>query len=309
MEEITLLHFLSRLLKNPMAQRTNICVGFEEWAQAAVFYALQSVSPSRITLESLEKKTSQLSLFSEKAGTFLLSRETLGKKEVDLLKKIEKNGSDSFVLFVPSIDKKWKEELSSFSFHYLQKMKPWELPTHAQKVIGLFFEEERLPAKEKAAVLLGDILLQKPLLFASEMEKYRCFSRDESFSEEQLYALFCHDRPVSLWKLFDAFLARDQKSMLDQLMQIEESKEMHPLQIIRSFRSQWEKLLLASESGEVPSFATQRQKLDSCRKRTFQEKRFILKQLLLYDKKLREGEADDQSSLLSLFVSFFHGCV
>jgi len=309
MEEISLLHVLSQLLKNPAAERLHIAIGFEEWAQTAVWYALQSVSPSRITLASLEKKQSQLSLFPEKTGTYVLVLEAVGKKEGELLKKIEKTGTDSLFLFVSSLDKRWKEELRSFSFLLLQKMKPWELPVHAQKVVRLFLEEQGLPLREKAVSLLGDILLQKPSLFSSEMEKYSCFSKDASFSEEQLSSLFCHDRPASLWKLFDAFLARDEKTMLDLLTQIEESGEMHPLQLLRAFRSQWEKLLLASERGEVSSFASQRQKMESCRKRPFQEKRFVLEQLLLYDKKLREGERDEQESLFPLFLSLFHGRV
>ena len=299
MEEKPLLHVIQQFSEKSFTQQKTICVGFEAWVEAACLYVMSSKSFKKSTLEALHKKKAELDFFRERDSFCVISLDALGKKEVDILKRIE----EPLCLFARTIDKKNKEELSQYTFIHPQKIKPWEVPTLALNVVRYFFEREKLALNDQAQRVLSEILVQKPSFFASEMEKYRCFSHSPHISENGLEELFCHEKSSSLWKLFDAFVVGDKKNTFSYLRALEEEDDVHPLQLLRFFRSQWEKLLLISESDEVPAYASQKQKLESFRRKSFHEKRYVLEQFLLYDKKLREGEVEETRSLIPLFIS------
>lgn len=305
MEENTIFQAVQYLCRPATSLSTTLFVAFEEWAQAACSYAAQKSFVT--TIEALVERHSffQMELFSS-PHLYFIPMDSFGKKEREKLTILQQQTKDTLLLFPKTADKKYTDGFVSFIF---PKCKPWELATMAQGVVRFLLAERQMPVVEKAVLLLAEGLLQQPGSFASEMEKYRCFSYETHVTDMEIEALLCGDKPVSLWKLFDAFVARDKKTLFQQIDLLEDTKEVHPLQLIRFFRSQWEKMLLLSESNEPLSFASQRQKRELFRKKTLEEKRYVLEHLLLYDKAFREGEVPEDGAFVPLFMKLLNGPV
>lgn len=302
MSESTVLSALKKNFYKQQPQKT-VCIAEDEFVRSLLLFGaveLTSLPVERTTFEQL-KQQQDAPMFScfiaKKQKLSFVETEQFGEKEWRVYQHLQKEAP---LLWLAS-----QSGLSTTNSCLLfPKLKPWERLDQAKEVLYFVLKEKAIPLSHKALGMLAQKVVAQPAFLATDIQKYCMYVSSGPLCDEDIEMLIDNEASSSLWTLFDAFVAKNKKIFFEQLSLIER-EESHPLQIIRFFQTQWEKLLLATEQNTAAKFKSQEKQQSFIRLLSMKERIHIVQQLLRYDIALRDGGISDAVSLVPFFAALF----
>lgn len=313
MTEQTIYSALKNVFTLDIPQRL-LCVGGEEWSRMLFLYGVEEqvrrttenktarVHFEKISFESLneEFQTPVLSFYAPmKASYYRIETAKFEQKEAELFQKAQVSDRSCLVWFTDTLI-----ESVAGSVH-LQKCKPWEKESLARDVVTLLLQMRQVASSPSVVLILANSALTNPAFFASDMEKYCHYAAEGIIQDSDIESLIGHDATPTSWSLLEAFLLRNKKAFFEGLSCVEEQGETHPLPLIRFFRSQLEKFILASESGISMPFKSQERQKEAVSEMSLEAKRILIHELLTIDSQLRDGTFDEKNSLVPFFLTLW----
>lgn len=293
---------------------TLLLVGLEEWSQMLLLYGLKEhikksneggfaeIRFEKRSIESLNESflTPTFDLFSSKTLTYqVLETKTFGEKEKKVFEAFSSSSSPACIWCTETLS-----EPVVGAVHF-SKWKPWEKEGVAKEAIALLLDRHKVPTLPPVLQFLSHIALSSPAFFPSNFEKYLHYAVEGSLGESEIEDLIGSSSTPTMWGLLESFLLRKKQAFFEELTSIEEDDKIHPLPLIRFFRTQIEKYILASEKGGTLPFKNQEKQKESLEKLSRESKRILLYELVMLDKKLKDGSFDEQSSLFPFFLSLW----